>query len=180
MIGVQDTPRITALKKVFAAYRADSSKLTAQTYIDGLADIPEDVLVKAVDAAIQGEAFMPTVARIRTYADRFRPELPALPKASQVPSGYYLTGDVATLEDHDPRLWVHCTNCRDTGLAEEIRTFKPKYTMPVAVGQKDTIERRVIEKETRSYFSHCHCRATNPKLIAQRQRTAKYSREAEK
>ncbi len=175
--AVADTPRITALKKAFAAYRADVAPLTAKAYIDELADIPDAVLIPAINAAIQGEVFMPTVARIRTYADRFRPEVPALPEAPQVPSGYYLAGNVATLDDHDPRLWVHCTKCGDTGMAEEIRTFTPKYTMPVAVGQGKTIEARVIAQETRSYFSHCYCRATNPKLVAQRQRTAKFSRE---
>lgn len=180
MIAVTDSPRIAALKKVFAAYRADTSPLVASAYKDGLADIPEDVLVKAIDAAILGEAFMPTVARIRTYADKVRPAVPELPPVEPIPASRYLSGDVQPLEESDPRTWVHCTNCRDTGMAEEVRTFKPKYTMPVAVGQGDKIERRVIEQETRSYFSHCHCRATNPKLIAQRQRTAKYSRESEK
>lgn len=178
--AVQDTPRILALKKVFAAYRADVAPLTAKAYIDQLADVPDQVLINAIDAAIQGEAFMPTVARIRTYADRVKPELPALPEAPQVSSAYYLSGDVAVLDENDPRTWAHCTNCRDTGWVEEVRTAKPKYTMPVAVGQHDKIERRVIEKETKSYFSHCHCRPTNPKLVADRQRTAKYSREAEK
>lgn len=173
-----DTPRIEALKKVFAAYRADSSKYSAQAYQEGLADIPDDVLVKAVDAAIQGEAFMPTVARIRTYADKFRPEPPALPEAQPtVAPSHYLSGDVAQMDDNDPRLWVYCSLCRDTGMVETVKETKPKYTMPVAVGTKDTIERRVIDVERRSYFAHCTCRATNPKLVAERQRSAKYSRE---
>lgn len=180
MIGVQDTPRIAALKKVFAAYRADTSPLVAKAYQEGLADVPEAVLVNAIDEAIKGEAFMPTVARIRTYADKVKPALPELPPAPVVSSGYYLTGSVATLDEHDPRLWVHCTACRDTGLVETVKEFKPKYTMPVAVGQKGTIEAREILLERRSYFAHCHCRATNPKLVAQRQRTAKFSREHEK
>src|SRR5690242_5946909 len=98
MIAVQDSPRITALKKVFAAYRADTSPLVATAYKDGLADIPDDVLVKAVDAAILGEAFMPTVARIRTYADKFRPEVPALPEPT-VEANHYLTGQVEPLPD---------------------------------------------------------------------------------
>lgn len=168
--------RIQALKKVFAAYRADTSPLVATAYKDGLADIPDDVLVKAIDAAILGEAFMPTVARIRTYADRVKPEPPALPAPTVNPS-HYLTGQVAPLEDDDPRTWAYCGLCRDTGWVEEIRETRPNYTMPVAVGQGSTIERRVIPVERKSYFSHCTCRATNPKLIAARQRTAKYSRE---
>jgi hypothetical protein len=181
MIGVQDTPRIAALKKVFAAYRADTSPLVARAYLDELADIPDDVLVKAINEAIKGEAFMPTVARIRTYADKVKPALPALPEAPpQVPASHYLTGDMQPIADDDPRLWVYCTRCGDTGMAETVKEFQPPYTMPVAVGQKDTIERRAIAVERRSYFAHCHCRATNPKLVAQRQRTAKYSREAEK
>ncbi len=177
MIGVMDTPRIAALKKVFAAYRADTSPLVAGAYKDGLADIPDDVLVKAIDAAILAEAFMPTVARLRTYADRVKPAVPELPAAESIPASRYLAGDVQPLDESDPRLWAHCANCRDTGWLEEVRTSKPKYTMPVAVGQHDKIERRVIEKETKSYFSHCPCRPTNPKLVQQRQRTAKYSRE---
>lgn len=180
MIGVQDSPRITALKKVFAAYRADTSPLVATAYKDGLADVPDDVLVKAIDAAILGEAFMPTVARIRTYADKVKPALVALPEAEPtIPATHYLNGEVQPLEDSDPRLWVHCTLCRDTGMVESVREFVPKYTMPVAVGQGNKIERRVIPLERRSYFAHCHCRATNPKLMAQRQRTSKYSREQE-
>lgn len=178
MIAVQDSPRITALKKVFAAYRADTSPLVATAYKDGLADIPDDVLVKAVDAAILGEAFMPTVARLRTYADKFRPELPALP-APTVDANHYLTGQVAPLPDDDPRTWAYCGLCRDTGWVEDVRITKPPYTMPVAVGTGDRIEARVIEQERKSYFSHCKCRATNPKLVAARQRTAKYSREGQ-
>lgn len=177
MIAVE-SPRIGALKKVFAAYRADTSPLVASAYKDGLADIPDDVLVKAIDAAILGEAFMPTVARIRTYADKVKPAPLELPEAEPIPASRYLTGDVQTLDDSDPRLWVHCTLCRDTGWVESVREQKPPYTMPVAVGNGDTIERRVIEVERKSYFAHCHCRATNPKLIAQRQRTVKYSRES--
>lgn len=177
MIGVMDTPRITALKKVFAAYRADTSPLVASAYKEGLSDIPDDVLVKAIDAAIQGEAFMPTVARIRTYADRFRPEVPALPEAPPVPASHYLAGDVEPLDERDPRLWKHCSLCSDTGWVESVREFVPKYTMPVAVGTGDVIERRVIGTTTNSYFAHCTCRATNPKLVADRARTAKYSRE---
>lgn len=169
--------RITALKKVFAAYRADTSPLVATAYKDGLADIPDDVLVKAIDAAILGEAFMPTVARIRTYADKFKPEVPALPEPGTLTAKAYLAGEVAPVEDNDPVLWRYCGLCKDTGWIEEVREFKPPYTMPVAVGTKGHIERRVIEKERRSYFSHCKCRATNPKLQADRQRTAKYSRE---
>ena len=172
--------RIAALKKVFAAYRADTSPLVAQAYKDGLADIPDEVLAQAIDAAIKGEAFMPTVARIRTYADQFKPDVPELPPAPVVSSAYYLSGEVAPLDDYDPRLWVHCTRCMDTGLVEEVRVSTPKYTMPVAVGTKDVIERRVIKQEHHSYFSHCFCRATNPKLVADRQRQAKYSREAER
>jgi len=179
MIGVIDPPRIAALKKAFAAYRAVPSEETARAYKDELADIPDDVLVKAVDAAIQGEAFMPTVARIRTYADRFRPEVPALPEGT-LTAKHYLAGEVAPVEDNDPILWRYCSMCRDTGWVEEVRAVKPPYTMPVAVGQHDKIERRVIEVERKSYFSRCKCRPTNPKLIADRQRTAKYSREAEK
>jgi hypothetical protein len=180
MIAVHDSPRITALKKVFAAYRADTSPLTAKSYIDLLADIPDDVLVKAIDAAIQGEAFMPTVARIRTYADKVKPAPLELPEAEPIPASRYLTGDVQTLDENDPRLWMNCSHCRDTGWVESVREQKPPYTMPVAVGNGDTIERRVIEVERKSYFAHCHCRATNPKLVQQRQRTAKYSRETEK
>lgn len=180
MIGVIDPPRIAALKKAFAAYRAVPSEETARAYKDELADIPDDVLVKAIDAAIQGEAFMPTVARIRTYADRVKPQPPEVPELPAVKASHYLTGQVAALDENDPRLWVNCTNCRDTGWVEEVRAVKPPYTMPVAVGQHDEIERRVIEVERKSYFSHCHCRPTNPKLIAQRQRTVKYSRETEK
>lgn len=176
MIAVE-SPRIAALKKVFAAYRADTSPLVATAYKDGLQDIPDDVLVKAIDAAILGEAFMPTVARIRTYADKFRPEVPALPEPGTVQPSHYLAGDVAPLDDNEPVLWKFCGLCRDTGWVEEIRESKPKYTMPVAVG--NAIEARVIAVERKSYFSHCRCRATNPKLIADRQRTAKYSREAE-
>lgn len=161
MIAVET--RIDALKKVFAAYRADTSPLVAKAYKDGLADIPDDVLVKAIDAAILGEAFMPTVARIRTYADRFRPEVPALPEPT-VDASHYLTGQVEPLEDDDPRTWKFCGLCRDTGWFEEQREC---YLNP----QK--------AREMRSYFSHCKCRATNPKLIADRQRTAKYSRERE-
>lgn len=179
MIAIE-SPRIEALKKVFAAYRADTSKYSAQAYREGLEDIPDDVLVRAIDAAIKGEAFMPTVARIRTYADAVKPAPMDVPELPAVKASYYFTGEVATLDENNPRLWAHCTNCRDTGWAEEVRTVKPPYTMPVAVGSGTHIEARVIEKETKSYFSHCHCRATNPKLIAQRQRTAKYSREAEK
>lgn len=179
MIGVQDSPRIAALKKVFAAYRADTSPLVAQAYKDGLADIPDDVLVNAIEAAILGEAFMPTVARIRTYADRFRPETPELPAGTVTP-GHYLTGDVAPLPDDDPRTWVHCALCRDTGMVETVKETKPPYTMPVAVGTKDKVERRVIEDERRSYFAHCTCLATNPKLVAQRSRQAKYSRESDR
>ena len=178
MIAV-DSPRIEALKKCFAAYRADTSPLVAKAYKDGLQDIPDDVLVKAIDAAILGEAFMPTVARIRTYADRFRPELPALPEPGALTAKAYLAGEVAPVEDNDPILWRYCSICRDTGWVEEVRETKPKYTMPVAIGQHDKIERRVIEMERKSYFSHCKCRATNPKLQADRARTAKYSREAE-
>ena len=177
MIAVE-SPRIAALKKVFAAYRADTSPLVATAYKDGLADIPDDVLVKAIDAAILGEAFMPTVARIRTYADKVKPALPELPEAPQVPASHYLTGAVQPLDDADPRLWVHCAICRDTGWVESVRETTPKYTMPVAVGTKDVIEHRVIEVERRNYFAHCSCRPTNPKLIAQRQRTVKYSRES--
>lgn len=178
MIGVE-SPRVEALKKVFAAYRADTSKYSAQAYREGLADIPDDVLVPAIDAAIKGEAFMPSVARIRTYADQFRPELPALP-APTVTAEHYLTGDVQPLEDDDPRTWKYCGLCRDTGMVEEVREFKPPYTMPVSVGTKGKIERREIPVERRSYFSHCKCRATNPALIAERQRRAKYSREDNK
>lgn len=175
MIAVET--RTDALKKVFAAYRADTSPLVAKAYIEGLKDIPDDVLVKAVDAAILGEAFMPTVARIRTYADKVRPMLPELPAAEPIPPSRYLTGDVQTLEDNDPRLWVNCALCRDTGWLESVKEFKPTYTMPVAVGSKEKVEARVITVEHRSYFAHCTCRATNPKLIAQRQRQVKYSRE---
>ena len=171
-----ESPRIGALKKVFAAYRADSSPLVAKAYLQGLEDVPEDILVKAIDAAILGEAFMPTVARIRTYADKVRPILPELPAPTVEPS-HYLAGEVAPLEDTDPRLWVHCSHCKDTGWLESVREQKPPYTMPVAVGK--TIERRVIEVERRSYFSHCMCRASNPKLQADRQRRVKYSRENE-
>ena len=178
MIAVE-SPRISALKKVFAAYRADTSPLVASAYKDGLADIPDDVLVKAIDAAILGEAFMPTVARIRTYADKFRPEVPELP-APTVTANHYLAGEVAPLEDDDPRTWKFCGLCKDTGWVEESRAVKPPYTMPVAVGTKGLIEQRVIEVEWKSYFSHCKCRATNPKLQADRQRTAKYSRESER
>lgn len=174
-----ESPRISALKKVFAAYRADTSPLVASAYKDGLADIPDDVLVDAINAAIQGEAFMPTVARIRTYADKVKPALPELPPAELIPVVKLLSGEVETLTDDDPRVWVHCTNCRDTGMAETTRTFTPKYTMPVATGQGTHIEARVIPKETRSYFAHCFCRATNPKLVAQRQRTAKFSKEGQ-
>lgn len=170
--------RIQALKKVFAAYRADTSPLVATAYKDGLADIPDDVLVKAIDAAILGEAFMPTVARIRTYADRVKPEPLALPAPTVEPSRY-LNGQVDPLPDDDPRTWMYCSVCRDTGWVEDVRETKPPYTMPVAVGTGDVIERRVIELERRSYFSHCKCRATNPKLVADRQRRVKYSRENE-
>lgn len=158
-VGVMDSARITALKKVFAAYRADTSPLVATAYKDGLADIPDDVLVKAIDAAIQGEAFMPTVARIRTYADRFRPAAQELPDGT-VKATHYLSGAVAPLSDDDPRTWVYCNQCRDTGWHEFQR------------------ESPVMKGEIRSYFEHCKCRATNPRLIAQRQRTAKYSRES--
>lgn len=171
-----ETPRIAAMKKVFAAYRADTTKYSAAAYRDGLADIPDDVLVKAIDAAILGEAFMPSVARIRTYADTVRPAALELPPGDVKP-GHYLAGEVAALDEHDPRLWVYCALCKDTGMVETIKETKPPYTMPVAVGSKDVIERRVIEVERRSYFAHCTCRATNPKLVAQRQRTVKYSRE---
>lgn len=174
-----ESPRIEALKKVFAAYRADTSKYSAKAYQEGLVDVPDDVLVKAIDEAIKGEAFMPTVARIRTYCDKVRPapvDDLALPAAAVKPS-HYLTGQVAALDDHDPRLWVHCTLCRDTGMVESVRETRPPYTMPVAVGTHATIEARVIQVERRSYFAQCHCRATNPKLVAQRQRTVKYSRE---
>jgi hypothetical protein len=181
VIAVQDSPRVSALKKVFAAYRADTSPIVAKAYVDELADIPDEVLVNAINAAIRGEAFMPTVARIRTYADKVRPARPELPEPPAVKAGYYLSGQVATLNNDDPRLWVHCTNCLDTGMVEEVRELSPPpYTMPVAVGTKDVIEHRVIPVERRSYFSQCHCRATNPKLVAQRQRASKYSREAEK
>lgn len=172
-----ESPRIEALKKCFAAYRADTSKYSAKAYQEGLADVPDDVLIKAIDAAIQGEAFMPTVARIRTYADAVRPVLPELPPAEIVPASRYLTGNVQPLDENDPRLWVNCTHCRDTGWLETVKSEKPPYTMPVAVGSKGVIERRVIEVERKSYFAHCHCRATNPKLMAQRQRLVKYSRE---
>lgn len=178
MIGVIDSPRIEALKKCFAAYRADSSKYSAQAYREGLADIPDDVLIQAIDAAILGEAFMPTVARLRTYADRFRPEVPELP-AGTVKPGHYLSGDVQALDENDPRLWVNCALCRDTGWIETVKECTPNYSMPVAVGTKGVVDRRVIAVERRSYFAHCACRATNPKLVAQRQRTAKYSRENE-
>lgn len=174
-----ESPRVEALKKVFAAYRADTSKYSAKAYQEGLADVPDDVLVKAIDEAIKGEAFMPTVARIRTYCDKVRPaaiEAPALPP---VPVKAYLAGDVAALDENDPRLWVYCSLCRDTGMVETIKETKPNYTMPVAVGSKGEIERRVIEVERKSYFHHCACRETNPKLVAQRQRTAKFSREEE-
>lgn len=177
MIGIViDSARIDALKKLFAAYRADTSPITARAYKDGLADIPDDVLVEAVDAAILGEAFMPTVARLRTYADRVRPEVPELP-AGTVKPGHYLSGDVQALDENDPRLWVNCAICRDTGWVETVKEFKPPYTMPVAVGTGTTIERRVIGHERRSYFAPCSCSPTNPKLIARRQRTVKYSRE---
>lgn len=179
MIAV-DSSRTDALKKVFAAYRADTSPLVAKAYIDGLKDIPDDVLVKAVDAAILGEAFMPTVARIRTYADTVKPQPADVPELPPVTATRYLTGDVQPLDETDPRLWVHCTACKDTGWVEEVRETHPKYTMPVAVGSKGVIEARPIKVERKSYFAHCHCRATNPKLIAERQRYAKYSREAEK
>lgn len=177
MIGVQDAPRTLALKKVFAAYRADTSPLVAKAYIDGLADVPDAILIDAIDAAIQGEAFMPTVARIRTYADRVKPAVPELPEGT-VKATHYLTGEVQPLSDDDPRTWSHCAKCRDTGWVEEVRTENPKYTMHLATNAG--IKRVPIEQETKSYFSHCFCRPTNPKLIADRQRTAKYSREAEK
>lgn len=178
MIAVTDSPRIAALKKVFAAYRADTSPLVANAYKEGLADVPDDVLVKAIDAAILGEAFMPTVARIRTYADKVNPRegTAALPEATVTAAGY-LAGEVEPLEESDPRLWKFCGLCRDTGMVETVKEFAPKYTMPVAVGQHDKIERREIKVERRSYFAPCKCRATNPALIAQRQRTAKFSRE---
>lgn len=177
MIAVE-SPRISALKKVFAAYRADTSPLVASAYKDGLADIPDDVLVKAIDAAILGEAFMPTVARIRTYCDKVKPAPMELPAAEPIPASRYLTGHVEPLDENDPLLWVNCTLCRDTGWVESVRETKPPYTMPVAVGQGNAVENRVIAVERKSYFAHCHCRATNPKLIAQRQRTVKYSRES--
>lgn len=181
MIGVvHDLPRTAALKKVFAAFRSDTTPLLAKAYMEGLADVPDAVLVAAIDAAIQGEAFMPTVARIRTYADKVKPARPELPPAAEVQASHYLTGEVAVLSDDDPRTWSHCTNCRDTGWVEEVRVGRPKYTMPLAVGTGSTIQAVPILKETKSYFSHCHCRATNPKLVSDRQRTAKYSREAEK
>lgn len=161
MSAVMESPRVLALKKVFAAYRADVAPLTAKAYIEQLADIPDDVLVKAIDAAIQGEAFMPTVARVRTYADRFKPDVPELPEGT-VKASHYLTGAVTPLSDDDPRTWVHCGRCNDTGWHE----FEKES--PVMKGQM------------RSYFEHCFCRSSNPKLVAQRQRTAKYSRESEK
>ena len=99
-----ESPRIAALKKVFAAYRADTSPLVATAYKDGLADIPDDVLVKAIDAAILGEAFMPTVARIRTYADKVKPAVPELPAAPAIPASHYLMGDVQPLDESNPRL----------------------------------------------------------------------------
>lgn len=171
--------RIQALKKVFAAYRADTSPLVATAYKEGLADIPDAVLVKAIDAAIQGEAFMPTVARIRTYADAVKPEVAPVPEMPAVPAAHYLTGHVATLEDDDPRLWAYCGLCRDTGWVEHIKESAPPYTMPVSVGTGSMIDRRPITVERKSYFSHCKCRATNPKLIADRARTVKYSRESQ-
>ena len=172
-----ESPRIEALKTLFGAYRADTSKYSAKAYRDELADIPDDVLVKAVSAAIQGEAFMPTVARLRTYCDRVKPEVPAVAAlpAGEVKPGYYLSGDVAPLDDNDPRLWVHCALCRDTGWVESVEAKRPPYTMPVATSTG--VEARVIEVERKSYFAHCHCRPTNPKMVAQRQRTVKYSRE---
>lgn len=171
-----ESPRVEALKKVFAAYRADTSKYSAKAYQEGLADVPDDVLVKAIDEAIKGEAFMPTVARIRTYCDKVRPPVIDAPALPAVPVTKLLSGDTA-LDEHDPRLWVYCALCRDTGMVETIKATKPNYTMPVAVGSKGEIERRVIEVERKSYFHHCACRETNPKLVAQRQRVAKFSRE---
>jgi len=176
MIAVVDSPRLAALKKVFAAYRADTSKLVAEAYKEGLADIPDDVLVPAIDAAIQGEAFMPSVARLRTYADRVKPSVPELPPATVVDPAKLLTGQVKPLDDSDPRTWAYCSACRDTGWVESVREFKPPYTMPVATNAG--VENRVIHTERRSYFAHCSCRPTNPKMAAERLRRTKYSRES--
>ena len=183
--NVVDTPRQSALKRVFAAYRAETSAETVKAYREGLADVPDTVLVPAIDEAIKGEAFFPSVARIRTYCDRFKPEIPdrpMLPPAVVTVEDYRGAEVSKFLPDDDPRLWHHCTACNDTGMVEEFREVRPNYTMPVAIGAGNTarIERREIKPYMQSYFSHCHCRATNPVLIRERQRNAKYSREREK
>ena len=64
-------PRVAAMQRLFAAFRTTPTESMASAYKDGLADVPDDILTRAVFAAIQAEKFLPSVAELRMYADRF-------------------------------------------------------------------------------------------------------------
>lgn len=156
-------PRVAAMQRLFAAFRTTPTESMAGAYKDGLADVPDDILTRAVFAAIQAEKFLPSVAELRMYADRFAaPPETRTPPAPTVTASDYRAGAVQPLADQDPRVQVQCLDCEDSGWVESRRMSR------LTAG----------EPEMRSYFARCRCATTNPALQRYRTRHSTYARKS--
>lgn len=92
-----DKPKLIALLTILGeAFRQSVSEVTLQAYWMGLADLPADLLGKAVQRAIRQCKFFPSVAELRQFSRELRPLLPQILDAGPFRAPQFLSKDERT------------------------------------------------------------------------------------
>ena len=81
-----------------SAYRQEADRATLEAYSIGLSDVPIEAIETAVDRAIRGSTFFPSVAELRELAGEMKPEARAIKawdafRKGRDSYGYYVTVD---------------------------------------------------------------------------------------
>lgn len=149
-----------------------------QTHWEGLRDLPEDVLTRAITRAIKTRTEFPTPVELRTDADALGP--PTLPQEPDRGVDLPEPVVIGTLPTGAPvratRHWTYyCDVCNDLG----IRSFwcgdepSPRYPW-MLVSKCGTANCRKVQYG-HEWVQACPCAETNPAVIRRKEQNRQYA-----
>jgi len=166
--AVSDSRVSRALVALAIAKRADLDDLTLQVYLSGLADLPVSQVTRACERLSRlprapFEPALPTLGTVRQVAVEIgRADQAEADRAKLLPA--------PAGADEDPRSWVCCQDCEDTGW----RSYRCSgdHATPPADETRDAELPRQFCGRGRQHDGHawacpCACVPTNP-VIARR------------
>jgi len=168
--------RVTrALVALAIAKRTELDDLTLQVYLGGLADLPVAQVARACERLSRlprapFEPALPTLGTvIQTAVEIGREDRAAADKAKLLPA--------PASADDDPRTWVCCRDCEDTGW-RSFRCTGAHATVPAADQRDSELTPqwcgRSRQHQGHAWTAPCPCVETNP-VIARRRDAARHS-----